>query len=102
MQERIEKSAILQHGEVWIGNRHHQIITAIASTGICPVDGEQGFWTSWKRFVNRVEGRKIAASAGQLVQPGEPHYKGYEGEKLYSEDVREINEVEDALCPSTN
>ena len=41
-----------------------------------------GFWTNKDRFVNRVEAKKIAVAANQLIVPIEETYP-----ELYSEDV---------------
>lgn len=41
-----------------------------------------GFWTNKDRFVNRVEAKKIAVAANQLIVPIEETYPG-----LFSEDV---------------
>ena len=41
-----------------------------------------GFWTNKDRFVNRVEAKKIAVTANQLIVPIEETYP-----ELYSEDV---------------
>lgn len=44
-------------------------------------DLEQGFVTSRGRFVDRIEGKKIAAAAGQLLE------RASTSSKLFSEDV---------------
>lgn len=41
-----------------------------------------GFWTNKDRFVNRVEAKKIAVAANQLIVPIEETYPA-----LFSEDV---------------
>ena len=41
-----------------------------------------GFWTNKDRFVNRIEAKKIAVAANQLIVPIEETYPG-----LFSEDV---------------
>jgi hypothetical protein len=41
-----------------------------------------GFWTDKDRFVNRIEAKKIAVAANQLIVPIEETYP-----ELYSEDV---------------
>jgi len=42
----------------------------------------QGFWTSNDRFVDRIEAKKIAVAANQLIVPLNETYN-----ELYSEDV---------------
>ena len=62
----------IDNGIVICGWRHHCcILTFSAITGETDTDrGEnvQGFLTSQNRFVNRVEGAKIAFQAGQIKE----------------------------------
>jgi hypothetical protein len=63
--------------------RHHHLILMLASIGEdTPITGEQGFWTSNGRFVDRVEGKKIAVAAGQYKAATDPDLVD-----LYSEDL---------------
>lgn len=60
--------------------RHPDIIHHLARSGFkTPIAGAQGFITSTGRFVGRVEAKKIAIEAGQLVESEYP--------QLYSEDL---------------
>lgn len=69
-------------GLVMCGFRHCSIFTQTKKTVKERIDmgikEEQGFLTSKNRFVNRIEGAKIAFEAGQIVK---------EIKKLYSEDL---------------
>lgn len=64
-------------------NRHHNIIWMLAPTGKykLPIFGEQGFITNTGRFVDRIEARKIAEAANQLIE------RARDKKQLYSEDV---------------
>lgn len=60
--------------------RHANVIHSLAKAGCdIPVVGEQGFITSEGRFVDRLDGKKIAQAAGQCGKT--------EFNQLYSEDV---------------
>ena len=60
-----------------IGRRHNDIL---ARFGKLHLDiTQQGFYTSWGRFVNREEALQIAKEAGQVGETG--------CSKLYSEDL---------------
>jgi hypothetical protein len=84
--ERIKESAILflPNGKVYTGKRHHDCIRKIVEeTGIRPVKAEnpQGFVTEEGRFVDRVEGGRIAIAAGQIKE------LKYHHEDMFSEDL---------------
>jgi hypothetical protein len=84
MAERIIRAAIMLDGRVWHlppPKRHHDVISKIFLTGGEPGRGVQGFLTSDERFVDRVEGLRIASDAGQIVEKhGNP-------DELFSEDM---------------
>jgi len=68
-QERILGSAIKHKGEVFLGKRHSDCIKAIVSErDVKKVNGDspQGFFTTHGRFVDRVEGAKVALRARQI------------------------------------
>jgi hypothetical protein len=83
--ERIVAAAILYSGVVHViaaPARHHTIIHAMVESGHAkPIGGTQGFITSAGRFVDREEGARIAASAGQINSAEYPR------DMLFSEDV---------------
>lgn len=97
--DRIIASAIRFNGTIYTvprPGRHHDVICHIVDThpAIKPVGGEQGFIASdgatQGRFVDRLEARKIAEAAGQLIagrrdNDGVP-YVAQDG-RLFSEDV---------------
>lgn len=60
-----------------IGRRHNDILTRFGKDVLCVI--QQGFYTSFGRFVNREEALQIAKEAGQV---GETDDK-----QLYSEDL---------------
>jgi hypothetical protein len=72
-------------GVVICGHRHHNIIALWSHLmkGKTGPHDEQGFLTSFNRFVDRKEAYKIAYLAGQLLTfvPWE------DGRELYSEDI---------------
>lgn len=74
-------------GLVFFGYRHPQCMYAMISiTGLRSTEPEvgeyvQGFLTSENRFVDRVEGAKIALASGQITE------LNYSKTKLYSEDL---------------
>lgn len=79
---KIKESAILQNGVVYTGRRHHDVIRLITTTtGIRPVNGEQGFVTEDGTFVNREEAAKIALESGQITK------LKYNSKELFSEDL---------------
>lgn len=84
MAERIIRAAIHLDGRTWHlppPKRHHDVISKIWRTGADPGRGAQGFLTSEKRFVDRVEGLQIATAAGQIIEKhGNP-------DELFSEDM---------------
>lgn len=89
MSERITAAAIWAVGSdapTWLPppKRHHHVIRVLAARGFGPsavIPSRQGFMTSEGRFVDRVEARRIAEAAGQLLRSKLP------GNKLFSEDV---------------
>ena len=60
-----------------IGRRHNDIIARFGKDVLCLT--QQGFYTSFGRFVNREEALQIAKDAGQVKEP--------DLDKLYSEDL---------------
>lgn len=64
--------------------RHHDVIRSLARRGFGPAavgPSRQGFVTDAGRYVDRIEGRRIAEVAGQLLRANLP------GDRLYSEDL---------------
>ena len=85
--EEITRVAIKYNGKTWTlpaPNRHHHIIRLIAASNGVGIDGEQeqGFMTDNGRFVNRVEGLKIALAANQVLDPN-----NIRARQLFSEDL---------------
>jgi hypothetical protein len=74
----------IETGFVVCGRRHHNIISTVALLSGMPtnLNTVQGFLTNTDRFVDRVEGLKIAKEANQLLQD-EP----IRGNQLYSENL---------------
>lgn len=79
----------IEEGLVIYGHRHYDIIMNLANIlGLRSVENgdrscgeyEQGFYTNKGRFVDRIEGMKVAKKAGQV-----PINQGFE--ELYSEDL---------------
>lgn len=61
--------------------RHHNVIRDMREKGVPkPIVGTQGFVTNTGRFVDRIEGAKIAIEAGQIQKLNWPP-------NLYSEDL---------------
>ena len=97
--DRIIASAIRFNGAVHSvprPGRHHDVIRHIVDTNpaIQTVGGEQGFiagdGASQGRFVDRLEARKIAEAAGQIIagrrdKDGVPYVA--QDDTLFSEDV---------------
>jgi len=97
--EHIIASAIRFNGRVWSVDRpgrHHDVIRHIIETNPAYqfVGGEQGFiagdGATQGRFVDRLEGRKIAEAAGQIIagrrdNDGIPYTST--DDRLFSEDV---------------
>lgn len=97
--ESILASAIRFNGQVWSvprPGRHHDVIRYIIeiTPGLQTVGGEQGFiageGATQGRFVDRLEGRKIAEAAGQIIagrrdNDGIPYVST--DDRLFSEDV---------------
>ena len=67
---------------VFTAKRHADIWEKLHLDDIKYKSMTDGFWTNKDRFVNRVEAKKIAVAANQLIVPIEETYP-----KLYSEDV---------------
>lgn len=93
--ERIEASAIKFQDAVWTvprPGRHHDVISYVLRERpwIDHVGGEQGFWTSEGRFVDRQTARKLAEAADQII-PSVPGPDGVpfkrDHDELFSEDV---------------
>lgn len=76
----------LDKGIVFCGHRHGQCIyTKCAITGLRDAESgenEQGFLTSFNRFVSREEALEIALKTNQVL-----NIKEIRGNKLYSEDL---------------
>jgi hypothetical protein len=86
-RERIVSAAIKDKDTIYTGKSHAQIIGYMVSgAGLPkPITGDQGFYTSSGRFVDRDIAAKIALYSGQMR---ERH--GY----LLSEDVEDMPEQE--------
>ncbi len=83
-KERIVNSA-LRWGKVVFTldfqGRHDDIFNTMMANGNAVVGAEQGFLTSWGRFVDRNVGLAIASLAGQIIK------KHPRLTELYSEDM---------------
>lgn len=66
-----------------IGRRHNDIMARFGKDVLCLT--QQGFYTSFGRFVSREEALQIAKDAGQVKGPD--FGKSYVFDKLYSEDL---------------
>ena len=66
-----------------IGRRHNDIMARFGKDVLCLT--QQGFYTSFGRFVSREEALQIAKDAGQVKEPD--FGKLYVFDKLYSEDL---------------
>lgn len=78
-------AAAMRKGEVVFSvpqpGRHHTIFHALDAVGMDLDEDNQGFLTSDGRFVDRVDGLRIATEAGQIIQKhGKP-------DMLFSEDM---------------
>jgi hypothetical protein len=87
LTEKIESVAIVYEGETHVlprPNRHHHVIREIAKKNGVGINGDdiQGFMTNTGRFVNRVEGLKIALAANQVLDPA-----NIRAGRLFSEDL---------------
>lgn len=73
-----------KYPQIWTDKRHSNIFNNMASHNIHYNRSTyvQGFWTSENRFVDRIEAKKIAVAANQLIVPIENTYP-----ELFSEDV---------------
>jgi hypothetical protein len=85
--ERIKEAAIRHEGTVYTGRRHADVFkaNAVIQNGIIISSiaaGEQGFVTEENRFVDRMEARRIAETAGQMIASHCPRR-----ERLFSEDL---------------
>ncbi len=83
---KVKAAAIRHHtGEVyWVPppGRHHHVIRMMVDAGCKkPITGKQGFVLSDGRFVDRVEAKKVAVIAGQLLG------RAGKSRELFSEDV---------------
>ena len=65
---KIIAAAVLRDGDVWTGNRHCDIIWAMASAGCTkPIRGdEQGFWTEDGWYLRRASAYGVAIENGQV------------------------------------
>lgn len=73
----------IKTGYVFCGRRHHNVISLRNELVDMPTHREtsvQGFITSLNRFVDRIEGNKIAIDASQV-------FGNIEGDELISEDL---------------
>ena len=86
-QEKIVAAACKVHNDIdentfiLTGDRHVNIRETLHNFHI-KSEIVDGFWTNKDRFVNRIEAKKIAIAANQLIVPIEETYP-----ELYSEDV---------------
>ena len=67
---------------IYTGRRHNEIMETLHDKHLTYKYLVNGFMTSDDRFVDRVEAKKIAVAANQLIVPIEETYAA-----LYSEDV---------------
>lgn len=76
-------------GVVWslpVPARHHDLIRVCTDWGAgAQSEFEQGFITDQYRYVDRIEARKIAEQAGQVITRA--NGTDYKGSFLFSEDV---------------
>lgn len=95
--ERIERAALRLTATTWTvprPGRHADVARYVKKVQPWKTDadlaqGEEGFWTSHGRFVDRFEGKAIARAAGQLhpIMFERALAALLENPKLYSEDV---------------
>ena len=81
---KIKCAAIKFEGEVYTGKRHSDVIYyMVTECGVKPpVDnGIQGFIDFEGNFYDRIEAKKIAVSAGQLIA------RASHRDELFSEDI---------------
>jgi hypothetical protein len=76
----IKEAAILKDGIIYTGRRHHNIMWDNPKGMFKGEDAIQGFVTDDGKFVDRIEGAKIALESGQIKQLNWPP-------NLYSEDL---------------
>lgn len=67
---------------VFTAKRHVDVREKLYLNNIKYNNITDGFWTNKDRFINRIEAKKIAVAANQLIVPIEETYP-----ELYSEDV---------------
>ena len=80
------KTSTLEDDDIYsieIGRRHNDIMARFGKDVLCLT--QQGFYTSFGRFVSREEALQIAKEAGQIEEPG--FAKLCSSIKLYSEDL---------------
>ena len=80
------KTSTLEDDDIYsieIGRRHNDIMARFGKDVLCLT--QQGFYTSFGRFVSREEALQIAKDAGQVEEPG--FNKLCSSNKLYSEDL---------------
>lgn len=74
------KTSTLEDDDIYsieIGRRHNDIMARFGKDVLCVI--QQGFYTSWGRFVSREEALQIAKEAGQVGETDDSI--------LYSEDL---------------
>ena len=74
------KTSTLEDDDIYsieIGRRHNDIMARFGKDVLCLT--QQGFYTSWGRFVSREEALQIAKEAGQVGET--------DSNQLYSEDL---------------
>lgn len=80
------KTSTLEDDDIYsieIGRRHNDIMARFGKDVLCLT--QQGFYTSFGRFVSREEALQIAKEAGQIEEPG--FAKLCSSNKLFSEDL---------------
>lgn len=90
--ERITRAAIRHNAYNYSlppPNRHADVMRAsgIRYGKYRIFNGEQGFMTSYDRFVDREAAHKIAKKAGQLIVRRDGHLYDRDGAQLFSEDL---------------
>jgi hypothetical protein len=91
MQEKIRTAAIFHSGKIFEGKHHAECFSKIKDAGLPRLpkpECRQGFITDSGRFVDRIEGLKIATEANQIVFKFPPLYE------LLSEDLVKRSEEE--------
>ena len=88
-QEKVKAAALkfnltnTDHAYVMIGTRHAELFERLIGVpDVIKTSIVEGFVTDTDRFVDRIEAKRIAVAANQLIVPIEDTY-----DALYSEDV---------------